>query len=50
MRLFIQSMVWNGWQLVEETGDYLLFKRGEGESKVSVGLFAPFASVALEKA
>jgi len=42
MSLFIQSMIWNGWYLAEETQESLLFIKRVRESNISLRLFAPY--------
>jgi hypothetical protein len=42
MSLFIQSMIWNGWQLAEETKEFLLFTKSDEGSSISLRLFEPY--------
>ena len=41
MSLFIQSMIWNGWHLAEETKEFLLFTKSDEGSSISLRLFTP---------
>lgn len=42
MSLFIQSMIWNGWHLFEETKASLLFTKSVQEANISLRLFSPY--------
>ena len=39
MTLFIQSMIWNGWHLAEETKESLLFTKSVKGANISLRLF-----------
>lgn len=43
MSLFIQSMIWNGWQLTEENSKLIRFEHGHGESRMSVTIHRPLS-------